>query len=157
MILGQHRPLTTAQQYLNLKANPISDGEGKMCAGKLIWRYETSPSPLSRLYSVRIELRQGGHPDVFIEHPDLDLLAGDRRLPHVYEQTPPRLCLYLLRIYEWQTWMRLDQTVVPWTSLWLFYFEEWLSSDDWKGGGEHPLADERDTDTSSMEHSRGGP
>jgi hypothetical protein len=22
----------------------------------------------------------------------------------------------------------LDQTVVPWTSLWLFYFEDWLAS-----------------------------
>ena len=27
------------------------------------------------------------------------------------------------------------QTIVPWTALWLFYFEEWLTSDDWKGGG----------------------
>jgi hypothetical protein len=34
--------------------------------------------------------------------------------------------------------MRIDQTIVPWAALWLFYFEEWLSSDQWKGGGEHP-------------------
>ncbi len=34
--------------------------------------------------------------------------------------------------------MRLDQTIVPWTALWLFYFEEWLESNEWKGGGEHP-------------------
>jgi hypothetical protein len=33
---------------------------------------------------------------------------------------------------------RIDQTIVPWAALWLFYFEEWLSSDQWKGGGEHP-------------------
>jgi hypothetical protein len=26
--------------------------------------------------------------------------------------------------------MRLDQTVVPWSVLWLFYFEEWLLSED---------------------------
>jgi hypothetical protein len=31
---------------------------------------------------------------------------------------------------------------VPWTALWLFYFEEWLTSDDWKGGGIHPAIDE---------------
>ena len=30
---------------------------------------------------------------------------------------PPRLCLYLPRIFEWQSWMRLDQTIVPWTAL----------------------------------------
>jgi hypothetical protein len=39
---------------------------------------------------------------------------------------------------EWTSAMRLDQTVVPWSILWLFYFEEWLVSNDWKGGGVHP-------------------
>jgi hypothetical protein len=34
--------------------------------------------------------------------------------------------------------MRIDLTIVPWAMLWLFYFEEWLSSSDWKGGGVHP-------------------
>jgi hypothetical protein len=38
--------------------------------------------------------------------------------------------------------MRLDRTIVPWIALWLFYFEEWLASDDWKGGGMHPKIDE---------------
>lgn len=33
--------------------------------------------------------------------------------------------------------MRIDQTMVPWSILWLFYFEEWLVSNDWKGGGVH--------------------
>jgi hypothetical protein len=28
-----------------------------------------------------------------------------------------------------------------WATLWLFYFEEWLASDDWKGGGMHPEMD----------------
>ena len=65
-------------------------------------------------------------------------LAGGRRIPHLYEQKPPKLCLYLPRNSEWQSWMRLDQTIVPWTALWLFYFEEWLVSNDWKGGGMHP-------------------
>ena len=70
------------------------------------------------------------------------MLAGGRRIPHLYQQKPPRLCLYLPRTYEWQSWMRLDQTIVPWTALWLFYFEEWLASDDWKGGGMHPEIDD---------------
>ena len=33
---------------------------------------------------------------------------------------------------------RIDQTIIPWTYTWLFYFEDWLSTDDWKGGGRHP-------------------
>jgi hypothetical protein len=89
-----------------------------------------------------IEFKQGGRPQIFIDGPDLHALAGGRRIPHLYQQKPPKLCLYLPRTYEWQSWMRLDQTIVPWTVLWLFYFEEWLASDDWKGGGMHPEIDE---------------
>jgi len=87
---------------------------------------------------VRIEYQQGDSPDVFVDAPDLTLLAGGRALPHVYEEKPTRLCLYRPRAREWVGAMRIDQTIVPWTTLWLFYFEEWLSSNEWKGGGEHP-------------------
>jgi hypothetical protein len=34
--------------------------------------------------------------------------------------------------------MRLDKTIVPWATKWLYYFEHWLATDDWQGGGEHP-------------------
>lgn len=87
---------------------------------------------------MRIDFQQGSIPKVFVEEPDLTVLAEGRRLPHVYKQKPTRLCLYLPGACEWEGWMRLDQTIVPWASLWLFYFEEWLGSDDWKGGGVFP-------------------
>jgi len=67
----------------------------------------------------------------------LHLLAEGRDLPHVYSSHPPELCLYLPGAFEWSRQDRLDLTIVPWTALWLFYFEEWLWSDDWKGGGMH--------------------
>jgi hypothetical protein len=135
---SQPRPLTAAQQFLNLRLNPICVGTGRLHAGRLVWRYRVSPTPLSRDYEVRIDYRQGDIPMVFIDEPDLIALADGRRLPHVYEQKPTRLCLYLPRACEWATWMRIDLTIVPWAALWLFYFEEWLSSGQWKGGGEHP-------------------
>lgn len=138
MRTGQARSLTAAQQFLNLRVNPICAGAGTLHAGRLVWRYIASPTPLSRSYAVRIDYHQGDIPNVFIEEPDLIALANGRRLPHVYEQKPTRLCLYLPRAREWANGMRIDQTIVPWTALWLFYFEEWLTSDDWKGGGEHP-------------------
>jgi len=59
---------------------------------------------------------------VFVDDPDLTIIAAGRRLPHVYEQKTSRLCLYLPRAHEWAN----------------CYFEEWLISDEWKGGGEHP-------------------
>ena len=53
--------------------------------------------------------------------------------------------------------MRLDQTIVPWTALWLLYFEEWLFSDEWAGGGVYPAVRERRPGRarrSPMTHSR---
>jgi len=136
MRFGRRRALTAAQQFVNLRGNPVCRGDGILQAGRFTWRYSATPSPLSRDYDIRIEFN--GWPEIFVECPDLHVLAGGRRIPHLYEQKPPRLCLYLPKTYEWQSWMRLDQTVVPWATLWLFYFEEWLESDDWKGGGMHP-------------------
>ena len=81
---------------------------------------------------------------MFIDDPDLLELARGRRLPHVYDQNPPRLCLYLPNTGEWTSAMRLDQTIVPWSILWLFYFEEWLVSNEWKGAGVHPGDEDKD-------------
>jgi len=137
MRLGRPRSLTLAQQFVNLRSNPISAGRGFLRADRLEWTYDTSPSPISRVYRIRIEMDLVLSPDVFVEMPDLNALAGGRELPHVYHD-PTRLCLYLPGKPEWRPWMRLDQTIVPWNLLWLFYFEDWLTSGEWKGGGEHP-------------------
>jgi hypothetical protein len=140
MQVGRSRSLTVAQQFVNLQGNPVSAGNGRLHAGRLVWTYDASPSALSRIYRIRIEMEHDLSPEVFVETPDLNLLADGRDLPHVYRQDPVRLCLYLPGTTEWRPWMRLDQTVVPWTALWLFYFEDWLSTGEWKGGGEHPPA-----------------
>ena len=132
------KPLTAAQQYVNLRANPVSAGTGELRGGKLLWRFESSPNPLSRTYGIRLKLDGKRSPEVYVESPDLHLLAEGRPLPHVYQQEPPRLCLFLPGTSEYRPWMRLDQTIVPWTALWLFYFEDWLATDEWKGGGMHP-------------------
>jgi hypothetical protein len=156
MVLGRRRALTASQQFLNLQANPLSAGSGELHAGSFVWWCEVTPFPLSRYYRLRIEFRQGDTPEVFAESPDLKLLAGGRRLPHVYRQDPPRLCLYCPRTHEWQPWMRIDQTIVPWAILWLFYYEKWLVSDNWKGGGKHPHAPEVETRSWKRRRYRGG-
>jgi hypothetical protein len=34
--------------------------------------------------------------------------------------------------------MMIANTIVPWSVLWLFYFEDWLCTGEWSGGGVHP-------------------
>lgn len=149
MRFSQRRPLTLAQQYVNLRSNPVCAGAGTLQPARLVWRYSTAPTPISRDYDIRIDFRQGATPQVFVDAPDLSELAQSRRLPHVYEQKPPRLCLYLPRSGQWGNWMRIDLTLVPWTSLWLYYFEDWLASGSWRGGGVHPHSAEPGNDDKS--------
>jgi hypothetical protein len=136
------RPLTAAQQYLALRTNPACQGEGQLRGNMLTWRFPVTPTALSRQYDARLEYRHEMSPKVYVDAPDLVVLADGCRLPHVYEQSPPRLCLYLPGSGEWGAWMRLDQTMVPWTALWLFYFEAWLLSGEWSGGGLEPTVRE---------------
>ena len=143
--------LSAAEQYMHLRVSRLCAGEGDLRAGRFVWRYQTSPSPVSRLYSVRIEYRQGNSPRAFVDDPDLAGLTNGRRLQHVYEQRPARLCLYFPNCGQWCPWMRIDTTIVPWITLWLFYFEEWLVSNEWKGGGLHPGA----SDQRSRRHGHG--
>jgi len=134
---GGKQDLTLAQQLLFLRSNPVVGGSGQIHRRTLTWSTHVQPTLLARNYTVRISLEDGATPDVFVDNPLLTELAGDRPIPHVY-LNPLRLCLYLPETTEWTGSKRIDQTIIPWTYLWLLYFEYWLTSDDWKGGGEHP-------------------
>jgi hypothetical protein len=90
MLIGRRKPLTAAQQFVNLRGNPVCCGNGVLRTGRFTWRYSAMPSPLSRDYDIRIEFRQGGRPQIFVDGPDLHLLAGGRRIPHLYQQRPPK-------------------------------------------------------------------
>jgi hypothetical protein len=120
-----------------LRASRVGHGTGEVNPTGLVWEYTDQPTLLSREYLLRIEYRRGDVPRVFVKEPDIRALAGGRELPHVYKD-PVRLCLYLPRSGEWDGSKRIDLTFVPWAAVWLYYFEEWLASDDWKGGGVHP-------------------
>jgi len=140
--------LTPPQQYQFLRTNPICSGHGSLGPHGLIWNYEERPSALSREYTTQITFKKGDVPKVFIKHPNLELLAEGRPIPHLY-RNPTRLCLYLPNSGEWVGSMRIDLTFVPWTATWLYYFEEWLASDDWKGGGKHPMPSDVEIPSSS--------
>ena len=146
------RPLNIAQQYFHLRRNPICAGQGELGCGRLTWDYVAQPTLLSRSYGIRITYRMGDAPQIVVREPNLVELAGARRLPHVYRHVPTILCLYRPRKGEWTALMRLDQTIVPWTSLWLLYFEDWLASNEWKGGGEHPKSADEPERPRPQEH-----
>jgi len=113
-------------------------GEGSLVAGSFIWEFWARPTPLSRRYKLRIKFRHGDSPHVYVDDPDLTILAEGKKLPHVYKQKPTRLCLYLPGTGQWSPDQWITKTIIPWAILWLFYFEDWLATNEWKGGGMHP-------------------
>jgi len=102
----------------------------------LVWEAQLQPSPLSEIYSVRISYRRGKKPEVTVIEPKLQT-REDGALPHVLDGD--RLCLFQPKYYEWRPRMSIADTIVPWTSLWLFHYEIWLATGKWCGANEeHP-------------------
>jgi hypothetical protein len=111
---------------------------------ELVYRLHLSPSAASRIYTCDLHVRPGPHPpEIFVVHPDLKALASGRALPHVYPHAGKgaKLCLWRPGKHEWHASMKLSETYVPWTVQWLWYFEDWLQTGEWAGGGEHPATD----------------
>jgi hypothetical protein len=102
--------------------------------GVLTFVVELQPTPVSRRYTVRITHRPPFDPDVDVLAPPLRLHPGAKGLPHVYPGH--RLCLY--EPGEWKSNMPIANTVLPWTTEWLYYYEIWLVTGEWTGGGDWP-------------------
>jgi len=123
---------TLAQQLGPLGRLPLTVST-TVRRSRLVWRGRFQPTPISANYLVRIEysLEDGRGPRVFVESPQLEVRPGEKSLPHVY--AGDRLCLNLPG--EWKSDESIAKTTVPWISEWLFYYEIWRSTGEWKGGG----------------------
>ncbi len=77
-------------------------------------------------------------------HPDYD----EGPIPHVYvnrkERSLPYLCLFDPYNGEWTPSDLLAETTVPWASRYLYFYEGWLLTGKWSGGGRHPTQEEQD-------------
>lgn len=132
--------LNLAIQQAALKRQ-FPDSFSRIKRGELVWRGRLTPTPVSAMYTVQIEYRLSKNPDVTVCEPQLQDRDGERP-PHLYRRCPrnprDRLCLYLPSANEWHGGMLLADTVVPWASEWLLYYEIWLATGEWCGGGIHP-------------------
>jgi hypothetical protein len=136
------RSLTASQQYQDLRCSSLTcNGSGKLGIGRFNYECELRPTVISRSYRISIVFTYKKRPKVLVLQPDLVELGEKRKLPHVYSQSPPELCLYLPGTGEWANDKFVSRTIVPWSMLWLYYFEHWLATGIWEGGGAHPTSD----------------
>ena len=117
------------------------EGHGHVARSRLVWRQNIRPHCLAHTYSCRLEHTLGEYPVVYCVEPRLSSLAEGRNLPHVYSRTEPiSLCMFMHKRECWNDGMILANTVVPLAFYWLANFEDWLFSDNWRGGGTHSVA-----------------
>lgn len=105
----------------------------------LTWIGEITPSPMGAIYTVRLRYKLKNRPGVQILDPPLKR-RDNLPIPHVFKGN--KLCLFRFKYGEWNARRPLSETILPWTSLWLFYYEIWLITGVWHGGGEHPEAED---------------
>ncbi len=104
-----------------------------------IWTGELKPQ--FSAYRIEVRYAVGGSPEVRVISPELIWLPENIEgpLPHVYGPlTDPTLCLFDPATGEWDGSMLLSRTTIPWTIDWLTFYEFWVMTGKWSGGGRHP-------------------
>jgi len=101
----------------------------------IVWQGEIKPTAFSESYLIEVRYRFKNRPDVYVIEPDL---IKDKEIPHTFEDGS--LCLFRFKYFEWDSSMIIADTIIPWTALWLYYYELWLVCNEWLGGGEHPTS-----------------
>jgi len=130
----RQKALTPAEQAYYLKLvfphfRIVTARNELQCIGEL------QPTATSQAYTVELKYRAPLRPRVLVLKPELRLAPGRTKLPHVFDGN--ELCLYLSG--EWRPDLRLSEYIVPWISLWLFFYEVWLVTGEWLGGGHDPI------------------
>jgi hypothetical protein len=102
---------------------------------RLVWLGALIPTDYTAIYELLIDHQIGKSPLVYVPRPRLQLADG-QALPHVYPLNTQ--CLFLGN-REWHESIAIADTLVPWASEWLLFYELWLATGgEWLGEGEHP-------------------
>lgn len=131
-----NRPLSAVQQSLRIKKKFPQFEAVRLYQNTGRWRGSLKPSEMSQTYLVEIRLSQSKRPTITVISPKLEIAKGRTKLPHVYPGDT--LCLHYPKYKEWTNSKSIADTIIPWTSLWLLYYEFWLIDGNWRGGGKHP-------------------
>ena len=129
-----HKPISLATQVLVMKQR-FPNFSVRWHKNIVYWIGEVQPTSLSKRYLIRIIHQLHSVPQVFVLRPKLEE-TDSGPVPHTYPDN--RLCLYRPRKHEWSHQKLIAETIVPWVSLWLYYYEVWQVTREWLGGGEHP-------------------
>lgn len=132
--MGTRRKVDMRLQRFTMKRD-YPDFECSMQNGSLVCKGKIQPTSMSAIYTVRITCGLDSAPVARVEDPALHPRSDGGKIPHTYADDQP--CLYYPKRRDWTPERPISETIVPWLSLWLFYYEVWHVTGEWKGGGIH--------------------
>ena len=130
----RHKVLPTYLQLSALKS--MYGGVGSVNHEQMIWQSQITPTAISDTYCVQVKYKIGFRPHVYIKSPNpLPLAQGAKRLPHIWDEKKQEICLFRPEYQEWTGTMLMAKTLMHWAIQWLVYYESWLYTGVWQGGG----------------------
>lgn len=141
--------MASKDKYFRVNPVSLARQKGALCSNycnsiceiqknQLVWSGIIKPTPLSKEYKVLLFYQLRKTPKVWIVGDELEKLDSPE-FPHKFEikenDKMVRICLY--RYSEFNSQKMLANTIIPWTVEWLYFYEMWLATGEWLGGGEH--------------------
>lgn len=126
------------KQYFDIKSK-YKNASMKQSNQSVEIYVKLQPTEESAQYTIKIVSKPWSPiVNLFVVEPEISLVAKrkEANIPHTYKDGS--LCLYLPEKNEWTYYDSWAETLVPWASLWLYFFELWLATGKWLGGGVHP-------------------
>ena len=103
---------------------------------------ELQPSVLSEKYHIMICYDENRSVKVYVINKKLKIAPNRVKLPHVFNSKRQQLCLYSPSRNEWNGFNYIIDTIIPWASEWLYFYELWLTEGKWYGGGHNEYPNE---------------
>lgn len=95
------------------------------------------------LYTILLDHKLSYYPRIYIVTPTIDMTQSAKIHTYgtyyhsVYKRELPRICVTLPSAKEWNSSMSFEETFLPWTIEWTEFYELWLLTGEWYGGGVH--------------------
>jgi hypothetical protein len=129
----KQQPLPLAEQFRQMKLQWPGFSRS-LHRSQVSWTGELTPTEMSDTYTIRVTYTPPRRPVVEVISPELKGRPGER-IPHTFPGK--KLCLHLHQ--EWVVANTIiATTVIKWAVLWLFFYETWLVTGTWEGGGHEP-------------------
>ena len=98
-------------------------------------------------YKIRLDYYATGSPNVYVVSPVIDMSNSleihtfGLKFHGAYNKELPCLCLTHYESDKWNSSIMLTESYIPWAIEWTEFYELWLLTGTWYGGGVHPGGD----------------